>query len=72
MRILCIVAVLVGVLAFSVPAVSNAGIVWPLSLKMLVTSAMIAPVAFVMGMPFPTGLTEWRNFIPLRSGGLGP
>ena len=64
MRILCIVAVLVGVLAFSVPAVSNAGIVWPLSLRMLVTSAMIAPVAFAMGMPFPTGLTRMEKFHP--------
>ena len=64
MRILWIVASLVAVLAFSAPAVSNAGIAWPLPLKMLVTSAMIAPAAFVMGMPFPTGLTRMEKFHP--------
>jgi hypothetical protein len=62
MRILCIVALLVAILAFSAPAVSNAGITWPLPLKMLVTSAMIAPAAFAMGMPFPTGLTRMEKF----------
>ena len=46
------------------PAVSNAGIVWPLSLRMLVTAAMIAPAAFAMGMPFPSGLIRLEKFHP--------
>lgn len=62
--LLLIVAALVTALAFAAPVVSNAGIVWPLPLKMLVTSLMIAPAAFAMGMPFPSGLTRLENFHP--------
>ena len=42
-RVLIIVAALVAALAFAAPVVSNAGIVWPLPLKMLVTALIIAP-----------------------------
>src|SRR5438477_7562138 len=39
-------------------------LVWlPLELKMAMTVALIAPVGFAMGMPFPTGLQrleEWH------------
>ena len=61
-RVLLIVAALVAALAFAAPVVSNAGIVWPLPLKMLVTALLIAPAAFAMGMPFPSGLTRMEKF----------
>ena len=63
-RVLLLVAALVTVLAFVAPLVSNAGIVWPLPIKMLVTSLMIAPAAFFMGMPFPSGLTRLEQVHP--------
>jgi hypothetical protein len=61
-RVLILVAALVAALAFAAPAVSNAGIAWPLPVKMLVTALIIAPAAFVMGMPFPSGLTRMERF----------
>jgi cation transport ATPase len=63
-RVLIIVAALVTALAFAAPVVSNAGIAWPLPLKMLVTALIIAPAAFVMGMPFPSGLTRMEKVHP--------
>ncbi len=52
------VSALVAALAFVAPVVSEAGIPWPLWVKFIVTGLMIAPAGFVMGMPFPTGLTR--------------
>jgi len=50
------VSALVIVLAFAVAAVTGSLVGLPLGVKVLLTIAMIAPVAFLMGMPFPTGL----------------
>jgi hypothetical protein len=63
-RVLIIVALLVSALAFVAPVVSEAGIVWPLPLKMLVTALLIAPAAFMMGMPFPSGLSRLEKLHP--------
>lgn len=63
-RALLAAALLIVLLAFAAPAISNAGIVWPLPLKMLVTTLMIAPAAFAMGMPFPSGLSRLQQFYP--------
>ena len=64
MRLLGIVAVLVAVLALVAPIVSNAGIPWPLPLKIVATAALIVPAAFAMGMPFPTGLARLERRHP--------
>jgi hypothetical protein len=63
-RALLVVAVLVGALAFAAPFVSEAGIGWPLALKILVTGAVVALPAFAMGMPFPTGLARLESRHP--------
>lgn len=63
-QILIVVAILVSLLAFAAPIVSNAGIAWPLPAKMLVTALMIAPAAFAMGMPFPSGLSRLEAVHP--------
>ena len=55
-RVLATVAVLVAALAFGAPALVAGAAAWPLLGKMALTSAAIAPAAFFMGMPFPTGL----------------
>ncbi len=64
MRVLASVAVLVATLAFCAPVLVNAAAAWPLPAKMLVTALAIAPAAFLMGMPFPSGLRrleEWHS-----------
>ncbi|HYP04622.1 MAG TPA: hypothetical protein VER03_00170, partial [Bryobacteraceae bacterium] len=63
-RVLIIVALLVSGLAFLAPVISNTGVVWPLPLKMLVTALLIAPAAFMMGMPFPSGLSRLERLHP--------
>jgi len=50
------VAVMVAVLAFAAPPLTAAAAGWPLGAKMALTTAAIAPAAFLMGMPFPSGL----------------
>jgi hypothetical protein len=54
--VLAIAAVLVGVLAAIVQPVLTAGVGLPWMEKVIATVLMIAPVGFVMGIPFPTGL----------------
>jgi hypothetical protein len=63
-QVLLLAAVFVAILAFVASVVSNAGIVWPLPLKMMATAMMIAPAAFAMGMPFPSGLSRLQELHP--------
>lgn len=63
-RVLLLVAVLVAILAFTAPWVTDAGMVWSLPVKILVTALMIAPAAFMMGMPFPSGLLRLERVHP--------
>jgi spermidine synthase len=56
MRTLAVIAVLVAALAFGASPLVSAAAAWPLELKMAVTALAIAPAAFMMGMPFPSGL----------------
>ena len=59
---LCLVFLLVAVLRFVAPALTAALVGWPWELKVLITIALIVPVGFVMGLPFPTAL----NTLELR------
>jgi len=61
-RVLIAIFVLVSVLAVIAAPVSNAAAGLPLFVKMMLTSLLIAPAAFVMGMPFPTGLVRLEAF----------
>jgi hypothetical protein len=47
----------VSVIAFVASPISEFGVGWPLEAKIVVTVCLIAPAAFLMGIPFPTGLT---------------
>lgn len=58
------VAATVSVLAFVAAPVSEFGVGWPLPLKMFVTVCLIAPAGFLMGIPFPTGLTRLEARFP--------
>jgi hypothetical protein len=52
-----LVALSVALLTAVVGPVSEAGVGWPPWLKVMLTVLMIAPPAFFMGMPLPTGLS---------------
>ncbi|HEV2687539.1 MAG TPA: hypothetical protein VGV35_03265 [Bryobacteraceae bacterium] len=58
------VAATVSALAFLAAPISEFGVGWPLPLKMAVTSCLIAPAGFLMGMPFPTGLSRLQIRFP--------
>ncbi len=64
MTALTAVSVLVAVLAFVAPAVSEAAIGWPLAMRIAITALLIAAPAFAMGMPFPTGLARLERTHP--------
>ena len=61
---LALVAVAVIALAVAGPVVSQAGIAWPLPVKIVITVLLIAPAGFLMGMPFPTGLARLERQHP--------
>lgn len=62
--VLVFVSVAVFLLSLAVGPVSESGVALPLALKILIAVAMIAPVGFAMGMPFPTGLTLLEKIMP--------
>lgn len=53
---LLILAVLLVATAYTYPIIIEAALGWSLFLRGVVAVALVAPVAFFMGMPFPTGL----------------
>ena len=62
-KALGLVALLTALLALMVFDLLSALVWLPLPLKMALTVALIAPLGFVMGMPFPTALRrleEWH------------
>ncbi|MGD9496158.1 MAG: hypothetical protein AB7Y46_07595 [Armatimonadota bacterium] len=52
------VAVAVVVLLGTLPVVLDGTLAWPIGLRALVSMALLVPLGFAMGMPFPTGLRE--------------
>ncbi len=58
------VAALVAALAFTVSPFTLACVGWPLAAKIVAAAAMIAPVGFLMGMPFPAGLSRLEARYP--------
>jgi hypothetical protein len=60
--VLIVAAVLT--LAAVVAPISESGVALPLPVKALITVALISPVGFAMGMPFPTGLSLLEKTLP--------
>ena len=58
------VALAVSALAYLAAPVSELGVGWPLPLKIGVTVGLVAPAGFLMGMPFPVGLTRLESRYP--------
>jgi hypothetical protein len=63
-RTLLLIAAAIVVLAAIVTLVAESGVALPFPLKVLITVALIAPVGFAMGMPFPSGLTLLERIMP--------
>lgn len=57
-RVLLAIAAFVAALALGATPLVTAAAAWPLSAKVVLTALMIAPPAFLMGMPFPSGLAR--------------
>ncbi len=59
-------AVAAGILllALIVTPVTESGVVLPFAVKALVTVVLIAPVGFLMGIPFPSGLLRLEQVMP--------
>jgi spermidine synthase len=57
-NVLVAVPVFITILAFAAAPVTTALVGLPLAVKMIITVLLIAPVAFLMGIPFPTGLAR--------------
>jgi hypothetical protein len=63
-RFLIAIAVLIAALAFGARPLSESAATWPLPAKMLITVLAIAPAAFLMGIPFPSGLRRLEQRHP--------
>lgn len=50
------------------PALHAVALGWPLPVRLLITTVALAPLGFVMGMPFPMAL----RLLPERAGGIVP
>ncbi len=54
--VLAVIALLVVVYIFALPAVLGTLVGLPFPAKLAISGVLLAPLGFVMGMPFPTGL----------------
>jgi hypothetical protein len=61
-RVLLAVFGLVALLALVLIPVATAAVGWPLPARIAVTILLIAPAAFAMGMPFPSGLSRLERW----------
>ncbi|MFL6417188.1 MAG: hypothetical protein ACJ74Y_16120 [Bryobacteraceae bacterium] len=61
---LVLVTAAVSALSLVVTPIADREVTLPFALKVLITVSLIAPVGFVMGMPFPTGLGLLKQVLP--------
>jgi hypothetical protein len=61
MLVLAAIAVLVSVLAVAAGPLVALAAAWPIEAKVALTAFSIAPAAFLMGMPFPSGLRRMEQ-----------
>jgi hypothetical protein len=60
--VLLLIVILVPVLGYFAGLLTDVGPAWPLPLKMLATILLVGPLAFLMGIPFPTGLASLEKW----------
>ncbi len=63
-RVLVLIVLANVVLALAISPISESGVALPLPLKVLISVLLISPLGFMMGMPFPTGLTLLERVMP--------
>ncbi len=63
-RVLLLIVGAIFVLSLILAPVAESGVALPFAVKVLISVALIAPVGFAMGMPFPTGLTLLERVMP--------
>jgi len=63
-RVMVIIVGAIILLSFVISPISESGVSLPFPLKVLISVALISPVGFAMGMPFPTGLTLLEKIMP--------
>lgn len=54
--ILCAIVALLALYLWLLPRVLPVVTAWPFSAKLLLSAVLLVPLAFLMGMPFPTGI----------------
>jgi hypothetical protein len=62
--ILVLIVAAVLALAAVVTPIAEGGVALPFAIKVAISVALIAPVGFAMGMPFPTGLSLLEKALP--------
>lgn len=62
--VLGIIVAAIVVLSAVVTPIAESGVALPFAAKVLISVALIGPLGFVMGMPFPTGLTLLESIMP--------
>jgi hypothetical protein len=63
--VLILAAAIVFALALALQSVLTAGVGLPLSVRIVLTTLLVAPAGFAMGMPFPTGLRLLERHSPV-------
>jgi len=63
-RVLLAIVAAILVLSAIVAPISESGVALPFPIKVFISVAVISPVGFLMGMPFPTGLTLLERIMP--------
>jgi hypothetical protein len=63
-RVLGLIALAIFVMAMVITPIVEGGVALPFAIKVLLSVALIGPVGFAMGMPFPTGLTLLERVMP--------
>ena len=65
LRVVLIVAsAVIGIMALVVRPVTQFGVGWPLVVRAITAALLVFPAGFLMGMPFPSGLTAARVLAP--------
>jgi hypothetical protein len=58
------IAASISLLAITVTPITEGGVALPFPAKVAISVLLIAPVAFAMGVPFPSGLSRLEQIMP--------
>jgi hypothetical protein len=64
LQLLALIAIVIALHVLLLPSLLSAAVGLPFAVKLIISGAVLAPLGFLMGMPFPTGLrlvetVEW-------------